>query len=62
MALTHTVAFAAVVAGPGSTRQMPENITSEVSSGHHNEPVWGAVSGWGVMGLLGNYVARLFVL
>lgn len=56
------MAFAAVVAGPGSTQQMPGNITSEVSSGHHNEPVWGAVSGWGVMGLLGNYVARLFVL
>lgn len=50
------MAFAVVVAGPGSTWQMPENITGEVSSGHHNEPVWG------VMDLLGNYVARLFVL
>lgn len=54
--------FVAVVARPGSTWQMPENTTAEVSSSHHSDPVWGAVSGWGIMGLLGNYVAHLFVL
>lgn len=56
------VAFVAVVARPGSTWQMPENTTAEVSSSHHSDPVWGAVSGWGIKSLLGNYVAHLFVL
>lgn len=49
------VAFAAVVARPGSPWQKLENTTAEVSPSHHSDPVWGAVSGWGIMGPFGNY-------
>lgn len=57
-ALTHMVAFAVVVAlGRCLKIQLVRSPLATTV-----KPLWGAVSGWGIMGLLGNYVARLFDL